>query len=184
MKDLLRKRRPSPGTVLGLLALIAALGGTAIAGPLAHDSALTKKEKKQIRKIARGEITKAAPTLSVASAAAAGQVDGHDAVCPAATVLRNGICFETAGRGNSDWTGAVQTCADAGGFLPTPSELLSIRNVTGIDLGGTGDGSWADARYQNDDNTNEAMTVLDNGTLEGVALAGPRDFRCAFTLVR
>ncbi len=192
MSDFVRRHRPAPGTVLGLIALIVALAGTALAGPLASTSVLTKKEKKQTRKIARSEIATAAPKLSVKSATTAtnatnatnaGQVDGHDAVCPAGTFLQGGTCFESVDRGNSDWTGAAQSCADAGGFLPSPSELLSIRNVAGINLGLAGAGHWVDARYQ-DAAVNEAMTVLDNGALEGVALAGPRTYRCGFRLVR
>lgn len=184
MRGLRKLHRPSPGTVLGLIAVVIAVAGTAIAaGPTASKSALSKSEKKQTRKIARAEINAAAPNLSVKSAAASGQVDGHDATCPAGTFLHAGACFDQNGRGNSDWTGAAQTCADAGGYLPIPSELLSIRNLAGIDLGAPGAGSWVDARYQ-DNNVNEAMTVVDNGTLEGVALAGPRDYRCAFKLLR
>ncbi len=56
-------RRPSPAMVVAMVALIAALGGTAIAG-----GALNKKKAK---KIANSQITKRAPGLSVASAKSA-----------------------------------------------------------------------------------------------------------------
>ena len=52
------KWRPSPGTVLGVLALVVAVAGTAIAGPLATTSVLSKGEKKQVRKIAKGQANK------------------------------------------------------------------------------------------------------------------------------
>jgi hypothetical protein len=188
MRQRIINRRPSPGVILGVIALVAALAGTAVASdPTATTSALSKKK---VKKIANKRITKRAPDLAVASAVNADNatnadaVDGHSAVCPAGTFLHAGACFDSNERfDNIDWTGAAQACADAGGYLPIPSELLSIRNEPGINLGPPGDGSWADARYQ-DAGVNEAMTVVDNGTLEGVALAGPRELRCAFKLVR
>lgn len=66
------KRRPSPAMLVAIAALVAAVGGTAIAGPLASKSALSKKEKKQVKKIAKSEITTAAPGLSVANSSAVG----------------------------------------------------------------------------------------------------------------
>src|SRR5215475_4587726 len=61
-------RRPSPAMIVAIAALVAALGGTAVAGPQAIISALNKKEKKQTRNIANSEIDKRAPGLSVANA--------------------------------------------------------------------------------------------------------------------
>ena len=64
--------RPSPGTAFGLLALVIAVTGTAVAGPLATTSVLNKKERKQVRRIAKGlankQITRRAPGLSVNNA--------------------------------------------------------------------------------------------------------------------
>jgi hypothetical protein len=220
MRDIIGRHRPAPGTVLGLIALIVALAGTAIADPLATDSKLGKKDKKQIRKIARKQINRAAPNLSVDSAqnatnatnaisaqnaanaasaqnaanaasaqnatnaANAGAVDGHSAVCPAGTFLQNGVCFDTAVRFDMvGWIGATQNCADAGGYLPSISELQSIRTL--VDLGTAGNGHWADVAWD-DDGTLEAMTVSQAaGTTEPVVIAGAfRQARCAFHLVR
>ena len=70
--------RPSPGTVLGLLALVVAVAGTAIAGPLATTSALNKKEKRVVRKVAKKQanrqITRRAPGLNVNSAKSTDEV--------------------------------------------------------------------------------------------------------------
>jgi hypothetical protein len=69
-------RRPSPAMVVSILALIFAVSGTAIAA-----SALTKAEKKQVKKIASNQVKALAPGLSVAragtadSAAKAGTAD-------------------------------------------------------------------------------------------------------------
>jgi hypothetical protein len=187
----LKRRRPAPGTVLGLIALIVALAGTAVAGPLATTSVLNKKDKKQIRKMARAEIAKAAPGLTVANAANAanaaqagnaGTVDGHDATCPAATFLRNGVCFDNAARSDIGYIAAVQDCADTGGRLPSISELQSIRTL--VDLGPAGDGHWADVMYD-DDATPSAMTVYGAaGAVETQAVSAMRPYRCAYELVR
>ena len=67
--------RPSPAILIAVLALIGAVAGTAVAGPVATTSKdkLSKKEKQQTKKIAKKkanqQIVKKAPGLSVASAA-------------------------------------------------------------------------------------------------------------------
>lgn len=61
--------RPSPALVVAGAALVIALAGTAVADPLAVTSVLNKKEKKQVKKIANGQIKKLAKDLSVATAA-------------------------------------------------------------------------------------------------------------------
>jgi hypothetical protein len=75
--------RPWPAIVVAVVALVAAVAGTAVAGPSATTSALTKAKvkkiaKKQVNKLAPGiandEITKRAPGLSVASAVTANRL--------------------------------------------------------------------------------------------------------------
>jgi hypothetical protein len=63
----LRGSKPSPAMVVSIIALVFALAGSAAAG-VATISVLSKKEKKQTRNIAKDEIRKAAPGLSVANA--------------------------------------------------------------------------------------------------------------------
>ena len=95
-------RRPSPAMVVAIVALIAALGGTAIAGGF-----ITKKKAK---KVANNQITKRAPGLAVASAANAdapfayarvnsnGSLNGNAALTKnvsAPTAPGNGVyCFD------------------------------------------------------------------------------------------
>lgn len=187
-----RGRAPAPGTVLGLVALIVALAGTAVAlpGKKQIDKNDLRANVVKSKHIAPNTVIGAdvnegslGPVQTALEAANSGAVDGKNADCSAGTFFHAGLCFDSADRGNSDWTGAVQDCADESGYMPLPSELMSIRSLPGIDLGAPGAGHWVDARYQ-DNNVNEAMTVVDNGALEGVALAGPRTYRCAFKLVR
>lgn len=68
--------RPSPATVIATVALSLALAGTAIAGPEAITSALSKgKVKKIAKKQAGKQIDKREPGLSVASAVTAGSAE-------------------------------------------------------------------------------------------------------------
>jgi hypothetical protein len=69
----LKGLRPSPAIVVALLALVAGLAGTAVAGPDASTSAVTKKKAK---KIANKQITKRAPGLTVGNSE---KLDGLDA---------------------------------------------------------------------------------------------------------
>jgi hypothetical protein len=58
------KHAPSPAMVVAIVAVILALGGSAVA-------ALSKKDKKQVKSIANSEISKRASGLAVASAGSA-----------------------------------------------------------------------------------------------------------------
>jgi hypothetical protein len=66
-----RDRRPSPALLVAIVALVFAVAGSSVAAI----NSLTKKQKKQTANIARNEIAKAAPGLSVANAAHAQQAD-------------------------------------------------------------------------------------------------------------
>jgi hypothetical protein len=72
--DRLSQVRPSPALLVAIVALVAALVGTAVAG-VATTSRLDRKEKQQVRKIARKlanqQITRRALKLSVAAAGTA-----------------------------------------------------------------------------------------------------------------
>ena len=65
---MIKRKAPSPAMAVAIVALVFAVAGTAMAG-IATVSVLSKKEKKQTRNIAKDEINKAAPGLSVANAA-------------------------------------------------------------------------------------------------------------------
>jgi hypothetical protein len=71
----LKGRRPSPAMTVAGAALIIALAGTAMAAPTAIKSILNKQEKKQVKNIAKNQVNKLAPGLSVARANAAGRAD-------------------------------------------------------------------------------------------------------------
>lgn len=80
----IKRSRPSPALVVASLALIAALTGTAIAGPHATTGAVSKARVKKIAtrqinklapRLARRQINKLAPGLSVAHADSAASAD-------------------------------------------------------------------------------------------------------------
>jgi hypothetical protein len=75
-------RRPSGGMIVAAAALVIALAGTAIAGPSAITSALSKSEKKQTKKIAKNQVNKLAPGLSVGNSDKLDQLDSKQ-VSPA-----------------------------------------------------------------------------------------------------
>ena len=88
-------RRPSPAMVIAVVALIAALGGTAIAGGF-----ITKKKAK---KVADNQITKRAPGLSVASAKTADSANNANAPFAYARFNANGtVSTGTANRNLPD----------------------------------------------------------------------------------
>jgi hypothetical protein len=75
----IRDARPSPAIIVAALALVAALAGTAVAGPQATSSAINKKKVKKIaKKQAVTQINELAPGLSVANAANADNSDNSD----------------------------------------------------------------------------------------------------------
>ena len=116
----LRIQRPSPGTIIAMTALVVAVGGTAIAGPLANKSALSKSEKKQTKKLAQSEIQKAAPTLSVANA---DTVDGLDA-----TALKV-VSAATVNIALVSLTGAYTPVATVNITTQAPSRILATGSV-------------------------------------------------------
>ncbi len=64
----IQRRRPSPAILIAVLALIAAVAGTAVAGPDASTSLSKKATKKTAKKVANKQIKKKAPGLHVNSA--------------------------------------------------------------------------------------------------------------------
>jgi hypothetical protein len=74
--------RPSSGVLVGVLALVAAVAGPAVAGPTATTSKLSKKK---VVKIADQEINKLAPGLSVAHAESANTATNADRALSANT---------------------------------------------------------------------------------------------------
>ena len=83
--------RPSPVFILAVLALVAAFAGTAIAGP---DAISNKVTKSKVKTIAKKQINKAAPGLSVAEAEKAEKAENAENLGgdPASAYLKSTGC--------------------------------------------------------------------------------------------
>jgi hypothetical protein len=169
MRTLL-SRRPSPSMLVALLALIAALVGTAVAGK----SVLDKPEKRQVRKLARSEIQKAAPGLSVASAvnatnaASAMNAENADAV--------DGVSEEELTRGRSQFDASCNpdstTFEDCvGQNLTLPREARALIIASGGFRSDAG-GATGTCRLEVDDDTAAIpdTTDLDMGEIQNTTL--------------
>jgi hypothetical protein len=121
-------RMPSPAILVAVLALVAALAGTAVAGPDASTSALTKSK---VKRIADKVISKRAPTLSVAHAASADSAtNATNAVhADSATNATNAVHADSAN------PIAFARVDQAGGVIEADSKGIGDANVTRTSTG-------------------------------------------------
>ena len=146
----IRSRLPGPAMVVAIVALVAALGGTALAGGvLSHKKVKrisAKVSKKISRRMANLQISRKAPTLSVASAKSADQADApyayahvaaNGAVTPSSTAenvpnaSKDGIgiyCFNLPFR---PVYAAGNGAAEAGADSVVEIQLAAVQNPPG-----------------------------------------------------
>jgi hypothetical protein len=175
MQDEVSRKRalmPSPAMVIAIIALIAALAGTAYAATLAPSNSVGSKQLKgksvTTGKIANGAVNgnhvvdksltgqdinlSALGTVPTASNAAqtgnAGAITGHQAACPSGTTLIRGICFDsTSNSPTSSVLKARDACAAKGGYLPSPLKLRSTKDVLNLGTGIGNDVQYTDTYY-------------------------------------
>lgn len=203
-----RTWRPSPALVIAIIALCVALTGTAWAA-LGKNSVGTKQLKSKAvttGKIANNAVTGAkvgsnsltgadinlsqlgtVPTATTAQTAGnANTVGGHAAECPGGSTLIRGVCFDLAL--NPVVPGvkaAANACAAKQGFLPTPMELYSVRNVIFLGSGVAPDYAVADQYYANTVGVNyRTVTVDGSGKIEEIPIESNTRYICAYELVR
>jgi hypothetical protein len=201
--------RPSPAMIVALIALVAALSGTAYAA-LGKNSVGTRQLKAKAvtsgkiannavtsAKVAKNSLTGADINVgalgTVPSAATAGSagnantVTGHAASCPGGTVLIRGVCFDATPNGEAPTLkSAADACASKGGFLPSPMELYSTRSVLNL---GTGAGTahmYTDSYYSAVGSGSNYTTVVVDGTgkVTEQSVDAPSQYICAYALVR
>jgi hypothetical protein len=201
--------RPSPAMIVALIALVAALSGTAYAA-LGKNSVGTRQLKAKAvtagkiannavtsAKVAKGSLTGAdinvgalgtVPSADRAgSAGNADTVTGHAASCPGGTVLIRGVCFDATPNGEvATLKSAADACAAKGGFLPSPMEIFSTRTVLNL---GTGVGTshmYTDSYYSAVGTGSNYTTVVIDGTgkLTEQGVDEPSQYICAYALVR
>jgi hypothetical protein len=135
-------RRPSPPMVVALTALIVALAGTAMAAPTAIKSVLDKPEKKQVKKIAKNQVNKLAPGLSVASARSADAAKRADVASNADALggqaLGNIVVARSASPGAQCEPGSTTLidCVTVNMTLPHEGRVLLIGTAGQVAFGG------------------------------------------------
>ena len=167
-----RAKMPSAEMIIAIIALIAALGGTAYAARLAPKHSVGAKQLKRksvtTGKIANGAVKgnhvadnsltgqdinlNALGTVPSASNAAqtgnAGTITGHQAACPPATTLIRGVCFDSSSNGvATSVMKARDACAAKGGYLPSPLKLRSTKDVLNLGTGVGTDLQYTDTYY-------------------------------------
>jgi hypothetical protein len=202
-------RRPSPAMVVAVIALIAALSGTAFAALGKNSVGSRQLKKKSVTtgkiannavngaKVANGSLSGADINLAalgkVPSAAAADQagnaetLSGHAAACPPAATLIRGTCFDSApGPVLANLKAAADACAAKGGFLPSPMELYSVRGVINLGTGVGTDKTFTDSYYYDASTGSAPSTVLIDGTgaVTQQAVTSAGRYVCAYPLVR
>ena len=138
-------------------------------------------------KLADGSVTgpkvNEATLGEVPSAAEAAKVGGHSAACPGGTVLIRGVCFDAAP--NNPMAGveaASDSCREKGGYLPTPLELRSTRDVLDLGTGGA-DSRYTDSVFE-EAGTLKTIVVDDAGEFKAITPNEAERYVCAYPLVR
>jgi hypothetical protein len=143
-----QSRMPSPAILVAVLALVAALAGTAVAGPDASTSAITKKK---VTKIATKQINKLAPGLSVASADTANTANRANTANTADTATNAQNAANANALSGVGLNSVVVGASDSlGGCDPASTTFVTCASVT-LDLPRDGRVlGWADLQWHSD----------------------------------
>ena len=96
--------------------------------------------------------------------------------CRAATTLYGGVCWDNASRGPANWVNASDTCGNAGGRLPTLSELIAYTNRAGTQVAAN---HWSSEVVDVVSSTNLVYGFRDE-TTTGFGTDSSRAYRCVF----
>jgi hypothetical protein len=185
-------RVPNPATIVAVIALIAAVTGTAVAArnkiKLPKNSVGTRQLKPKAAttgKIANSAVTSSKvadksltgdeirvnnlPTVPAASDAAhaanTDAITGHRAACPGGTTLIRGVCFDSSPGGVApSLQAATDSCAAKDGWLPTPAQLLSAKGILNLGTGVGSDKQFTDSIFVDEGGEDdERWTITVNG---------------------
>lgn len=201
--------RPSPAMIVAIIALIAALSGSAYAALGKNSVGSRQLKAKSVTtgkiannavnsaKVAKGSLSgediniSALGTVpSATSAQSAGNsntVNGHSASCPANTTLIRGVCFDAAPNSTApNLKAAADACASKGGFLPSVMALYSTRQVLNLGTGVGTDHMFTDSYYSAVGTGSNYTTVVIDGTgkISEQGVDSPSAYICAYGLVR
>jgi hypothetical protein len=142
-------RRPSPAMVVAIVALIAALGGTAIGAAFVT--------KKQSKKIAKNQVNKLAPGLSVASAKSADSATSATTAGRAQNVLAASV--NSSGTLLHATDPGITSSGSGGNYDVTfPRDITTCSFVAGGKAGGREINS-----FQSGPNNNVAVLSFNSG---------------------
>jgi hypothetical protein len=137
-----------------------------------------------IKMSALGTVPQAA---NATNAANANTVGGHAASCPEHTLLIRGLCFDSSSNpAASTLNAAADACAAKGGWLPTPMELYSVRNVLNLGSGSGTEKQFTDSLYGevSKGNLEATAVIFGNGQIEKHEVNQPAQYYCVYPLVR
>lgn len=201
--------RPSPAMIVALIALFAALSGSAYAA-LGKNTVGSKQLKAKAvttgklannavnsAKVAKGSLTGedinvgalgTVPNATSASQAGnSNTVGGHAASCPGSTTLIRGVCFDSSPNSAApNLKAAADSCAAKGGFLPSVMALYSTRQVLNLGTGAGTDHMFTDSYYSAVGTGSNYTTVVVDGTgkISEQSVDSASAFICAYALVR
>jgi hypothetical protein len=169
-------RKPSPAILVAVLALVAAFTGTAVAGPDASTSAITKKK---VASIATKQINKLAPGLSVAHADTASNATNAQNAAHADTAT-TAAHADTADNSTSAQNANSLDGLNSTDFLRSndPSSIPTVQ-VTRTSALSTDDGEVTDLTW--DAESYDTASMHDNSTNPG-RLTAPVDGIYAVTV--
>jgi hypothetical protein len=147
-------RRPSPAMIVAIVALIAALSGTAIGAAFVT--------KKQTKKIAANQVNKLAPGLSVASAKKADDADKLGGASAAA--FQTGAASDQRSDTNALTTGN-ETVLSANITLPAAKTVTAVASVEAVADGGGNDNINCNLNIAGVDGSRQSTYISPN-TLE------------------
>jgi hypothetical protein len=208
------KRRiglPSPAMAVAITALVVALSGSAYAALAVPPNSVGARQLKakavtggkiangavsggkiaeetitgaNIKLSALGTVPEAANATNAANASA---VNGHSASCPSGTTLIRGLCYDTHSNPvANNLEEAAEACASKGGYLPTPMQLYSTRDVLYL---GTGtepsQHQYTDDLYSDTTGGSYRTIIVDGvGSPEEYEPTQPSAYYCVYPLVR
>jgi hypothetical protein len=96
--------------------------------------------------------------------------------CSATTTAYGGVCWDNASRGPANWVTASDTCGNAGGRLPTLSELIAYTNQAGTQVAAN---HWSSEVVDVVSSTNLVFGFR-NETITGFGTDTNMAYRCVF----
>jgi hypothetical protein len=136
-----------------------------------------------IEEASLGTVPRAQTAVSATTAGDADTLDGVSATelrvaCPAETELFGGMCWDENARGAHGWVVASAECGEAGGRLPSVSELIAYALQPGAQFAGP---AWSTDVIDVNGVGDPVIATHDEGVTAGVpASAGSFGYRCLF----